>query len=146
MALAAAFGLFGTNYPGFGNLDQRDAILFRSGARQPTAFGSVIAKFFGVGFIIVVNIDFHLEIRIAFDSFVCNENVDGRGKVPAQIFARDGTIPGHVNPTRWSSRLKITSDLDPIRLNRISFDEHDLFGKPVRAPDQVRGRLFRIML
>jgi len=26
------------------------------------------------------------------------------------------------------------------------FFEHDLFGKPVRTPHQVRGRLFRIML
>jgi hypothetical protein len=61
------FGLFDTKDPGFGNLNQHGAISPRSGARQPAAFGSVVAKFLSVG-IFVFGIDFHFEFRIAIDS------------------------------------------------------------------------------
>ena len=67
IALAARFGLFSTEGPGFGNFDQHDAILFRSVARQPTAFGRVIAKFLGVR-LIVFSINFHIEFRITINS------------------------------------------------------------------------------
>jgi hypothetical protein len=56
MTPCVALDLFGTNHPGFGNLDQHDAICFRGGARQPTAFRSVVAKFFSVGFIASLSI------------------------------------------------------------------------------------------
>ncbi|HKD35230.1 MAG TPA: hypothetical protein VKB78_00475 [Pirellulales bacterium] len=72
IALCARFGLFGTECPGLGNLDQYGAIFFRSGARKPMAFGSVIAKFLSVRLIvfrlIVFGINFHIEIRITIDS------------------------------------------------------------------------------
>jgi hypothetical protein len=45
MTARLAFGLFGTCDPGVGNFDQHGAIFFRSGAREPTAFGRVIAEF-----------------------------------------------------------------------------------------------------
>jgi hypothetical protein len=60
--------LFGTHFPGFGNLDQHNAIGFRGGARQPTAFGSVATESFSVDFI-VLSINFHFEFRIAIDSY-----------------------------------------------------------------------------
>src|SRR5436190_19335220 len=66
MTARLAFGLFGTCDPGVGNFDQHGAIFFRSGAREPTAFGRVIAEFLGVEFI-VLNINFHLEFRITID-------------------------------------------------------------------------------
>jgi hypothetical protein len=72
-ALRLTFGLFGTNCPGFGNLDQHGAICPRGGARQPVALGSVVAKFLSVR-IFVFGIDFHFEIRIAIDSFVSPKN------------------------------------------------------------------------
>jgi hypothetical protein len=78
-ALRLAFGLFGTNYPGFGNLDQHGAICPRSGARQPAAFGSVVAKFLSVR-IFVFGIDFHFEFRIAIDSSVSLKNRCKAGK------------------------------------------------------------------
>jgi hypothetical protein len=70
-----AFGLFGANDPGLGNLDQHGAICLRSGARQPAALRSVVAKFLSVG-IFVFGIDFHIEFRIAIDSSVSLENRD----------------------------------------------------------------------
>jgi hypothetical protein len=65
-----AFGLFGTNNPGVGNLGQHRAIVLRSGTRQPTALGRVVAKFFGIRAIVVVNINFHCEFHIRIDSSV----------------------------------------------------------------------------
>src|SRR5438477_9216937 len=62
MTARLAFGVFGTCHPGVRNFDQHGAIFFRSGAREPTAFGRVIAEFIGVEFI-VLNINFHLEFR-----------------------------------------------------------------------------------
>ena len=41
--------------------------------RARAAFGSVVAKFFDVGFI-VFRINFHFEFRIAIDSSVFPEN------------------------------------------------------------------------
>ena len=90
MTLCVAFGPFGTNHPGFGNLHQHDAICFRGGARQPTAFGGVVAKFLSVCFI-VFRINFHFEFRITIDSSVFPENRIRPGKVPVQIFALNGT-------------------------------------------------------
>lgn len=64
LVFGITFGLFGTNNPGVGNLDQHRAIVSRGGARQPTALGRVVAKFFGIRLIVVVNINFHCEFRI----------------------------------------------------------------------------------
>ena len=75
MAPGVAFGLFGTNYPGFGDLDQHGAISLRSRLRKPAAFRSVVAKFLSVR-IFVFGIDFHFEFRIAIESFAFPENRD----------------------------------------------------------------------
>ena len=64
MAPRGAFGLFGTNDPGFGNLHQYNTIFFGYAARQPAAFRSVVAKFLRIDFIVIFHINFHFEFRI----------------------------------------------------------------------------------
>ena len=113
ITLGFAFGLFGTNDPGVGNLGQRGAICFRGGAREPPAFGSVIAKLFRIRFIIIIfGINFHVEFHIVIDSFLFPENPVPWRKVPIQIFALDGTNLGQVNKKRLRPSLTLASVLE----------------------------------
>ena len=90
-----ALRLLGTHGPRQGNLHQHHAIFFRRGARHPTAFGGVVAKFLGTDPIASVSISILNSASLFIPSIP--RKADSRGKVPVQIFALDGTKFGHVN-------------------------------------------------